>query len=146
MWETWKGREQERIYSKRSAVATGASLDRGLARETSGKTVTLPVPQRDKLARSSEQASVFIWKPVEQRMPRTNQHVSQLASIKRKYHQLQKTMIFPGAYEQGFAPLGFLPNWSANQSQKQNFKGLEKPWGLSFSLCLSQTLTKQTPT
>lgn len=58
-------------------------------------------------------------------MPRTNQHVSQLACIKRKYHQLQKTMIFPGAYEQGFAPLGSL-NWSVNRSQKQHFKGFEK--------------------
>lgn len=36
-----------------------------------------------------------------------------------------KTMIFPGAYEQGFAPLGFL-NWSVNRSQKQHFKGFEK--------------------
>lgn len=37
-----------------------------------------------------------------------------------------KTMIFPGAYEQGLAPLGLL-DWSVDRSQKQHFKGFEEP-------------------
>lgn len=119
-------------------LAEGGSLDWWERQE--GKQKEKGVPQWDKLARTSERENVFISKPVEQRMPRTNQHVAQFACLKRKFHQLQKLWDFLGAYEQGFSPLGSL-NWSANQSQKkkkQHFKGFKELRGLS----LSQALTK----
>lgn len=49
-------------------------------------------------------------------------------------------IIFPGAYEQGFALWGLL-NWSVNRSEKQHFKAFGKLRSLSFS----QTLRKQSP-
>lgn len=90
------------------------------------------VPQWRKNWQSSRWANIFIAKPTERLMPWTNQHISQFACTKRKYHQLQKTLIFPGAYGQGFAPMGF-QNWSVKRSQKKTFQRIWKTMR-SFSL------------
>lgn len=63
-----------------------------------------------KLAESSQWVNIFIAKPVERLMPWTNQHISQFACAKHKYHQLQKNSnlswsIWAGVGSSGFSEL-----------------------------------------
>lgn len=130
-WGDWKMKEARR--------ASAARLDRGLVRKTVGKNskTTFPsVTQIGKEFRVSQRLHLKACRAVDAQDKSTRftvcLHKTQIPSA-------SKTMIFPGAYEQEFAPMGSL-NWSTNRSQKQHFKGFQKLWGLS----LSQTWTKQT--
>ena len=126
----WKGSEEE--SGEEGWRVSGVSLDKGLVRKTRGKTVRLPVPGWDKLARSSEWANVFISKPVEQWMPRTNQQAPQFACIKRKIPSASKNYDLPWSIWAGVRSSGFTELVCGSITQKQHFKGFEELWGLSF--------------